>query len=256
MSPHRSHHVRPAHLFVAPLLLAGVILAACSSSSTSSTTTTASPSTTTGASGGTGGTSVAQLHRLSDSVKASQQKTFKAVYTSTTGGTSQSYTLEQAPPKQLFSATGGSQGTTMLVNTGSATYTCFANSGAGTTCTSVGSTTGTNALSGILDIYNGSAELSAISSWESITAAHVVGAKLSVTNATIAGQSSTCAQWTYQGQTTTYCVTSDGVLAKVSASGASGNETNFVLASYTTSVPDSDFALPAGATVVTLPSGS
>ncbi len=244
-----TNRLRRASL-LALLCTAGLGLAACSSSSSSSTTTT---SGTVGSSG-SNASSASQLQDLSASVKAAQKSSFKAVYTSTTGGSTTTYTLEQAPPKQLFSSSGGSQGSAELLNTGTATYTCFANSSSGTTCTSLGST-GSNALSGILDIYDGSAELSAMTSWQALVAAHTVGASLTLSSDTIAGQPVKCAKWVYQGSTTTYCVTTGGVLAKVATSGGTGNSTNFALISYSSSAPDSDFAVPANATVVTLPTG-
>jgi hypothetical protein len=45
-----------------------------------------------------------------------------------------------------------------------------------------------------------------------------------------------------------YCVTNAGILASLTS--ASGG---FTLTSYSGSVPSSDFSLPMGATVVTLP---
>jgi hypothetical protein len=47
-----------------------------------------------------------------------------------------------------------------------------------------------------------------------------------------------------------YCVTDSGILAY----GASAGNT-FELTSYSPAPPDSDFTLPPGATVVTLPGG-
>lgn len=255
-------HSRMRGLFViAPLLLLGATgLGACSSSSTGSSSTTASGSakTATTGSGGSAASAAAQLKDLSSSVKSAQKATFKAVYTSTSNGTTQTITLEQAPPKQLFSTTGGSQGTTELLNTGTTTYTCTSDASGATTCTSLGGTIGAGALSGIIGIYNGTAALTAMSSWESIAAAHVAGASLALSSGTIAGQPVKCAKWSYQGASTNYCVTTSGVLAKVETSGGSGTSgsgSNFVLTSFTTSVPDSDFALPQGATVVTMPPG-
>jgi hypothetical protein len=90
---------------------------------------------------------------------------------------------------------------------------------------------------------------------ETVVESHVSGASLTFTDETIAGQASTCAHWSYHGDQATYCVTSTGVLAKVGSSGGSSGGQSFVLTSYTSSPPASSFAIPQGATVVTVPSG-
>ena len=238
---------------VGAVVLGGAaLLAACGSSSSSSTTTTGATATT--AAGGSGAAS--KLDTLAGDVKSAQKSTFQAVYTSNSGGSTSTITLAQSPPKQLFSSTDSSGSTTSLVNTGTTTYSCSGASGSGVTCTSIGGRAAGAALTSLISVYNGSTALTVFNAWKSALVARVAGVSLTFTNTTIADQPSTCANWKRSGDTATYCVTSTGVLAKVETSGgSSGSGTSFELTSYTTSPPASAFAVPAGATVVTLPGG-
>ncbi len=247
-------HIRVRWALVVPLVAAGTLAAGCGGSSSSSTTTT-SPSSTSGAGGSSN-----QLKSLGGSIAAAKNATFKAVYTSTSsGGGTQTITLEQSPPKQVFSTTDSSGNVSTLLNTGTGTYACDSSSGSTPTCTSMAAAGGSGALSALIGVYNGSAALSVINGWESIVAAHLTGVSLTFSNTTLAGQAVRCAKWSYQGSTATYCVTTGGVLAKVETSGggsSSAGSSNFELTSFTTSPPASDFELPAGATVVTIPTGA
>jgi len=248
-----THHIpsrRGRLLAAAPILLSGaLLLAACgggsSKPSTSATTVSGGTTATTAAGGTSGGNTASELQAFGSNVKSASNATFKAVYTATSDGSTQTITLEQAPPKQLFMTSGGSSGTSEFLNTGTTTYECSSG-----TCTNLGSSGLGGALSSIIDLYNGTTALTTLDGWESIVAAHVAGVSLSFSNDTIAGQSVKCADWSYQGQSDTYCVTSSGVLAKVASSGSS-----FELTSFSTSAPGSDFAVPAGSTTQTLPSG-
>jgi hypothetical protein len=235
--------------------LAGAsLLAACGSSSSSTTTTGASGSTATTASGSSDASS--KLGALTGNVKAAQKSTFEAVYTSTSGGSTSTITLAQSPPKQLFSTTDASGSTTSLVNTGSTTYSCTADSGGSATCTGIGGGLAGSALTSLIGVYNGSAALSVLKAWQSSIAAHVAGVSLAFSDETIAGQHATCAHWSHGGDQTTYCVTSAGVLARVQSSSGSSGGQNFELTSYTTSPPASAFTIPQNATIVTIPTGA
>jgi hypothetical protein len=228
------------------------LLAACGSSSSSTTTTAGSSSASTGAGGGDASS---KLNALTGNVKSAQKSTFQAVYTSTSGGTTSTITLAQSPPKQLFSSTDPSGSTTSLINTGTTTYSCSGSSGGTTTCTSIAGGAAAGALTSLISVYNGSAALAVLNSWQTVIASHVTGVSLTFTDDTIAGQPSTCAHWSHQSDQATYCVTSTGVLAKVESSGGSSGGQTFALTSYTQSPPASSFAVPQGATVVTLPGG-
>jgi len=240
------------------LLAAGLLAAACGSSSSSSTapSTPSAGSATTSSTGGGAG----QLQSFSGSIQKAKNSTFQAVYTSTsTSGGTQTITLAQSPPKQLFSTTDSSGNVSSLINTGSGTYTCDTSSGSTPTCTSLASAGGASALSAVVGVYDGTTALSVINGWESIEAAHLGGISLSFTNTTIAGQPVRCANWKYQSSSATYCVTDSGVLAKVESTGGSNSSSSgssFELTSFTTSPPASAFDLTTGATVVTIPSGA
>jgi len=226
------------------------LLAACGSSSSSTTTTGASGTTGSGS-----GDTASKLDALTSNVEAAQKSAFQAVYTSTSSGSTSTITLAQSPPKQLFSTTDGSGSTTSLINTGTTTYSCTTDSGGTATCTSIGGGLAGSALTGLINVYNGSAALTVLKGWQSTLASRIAGASLTFTDETIAGQPSTCAHWSHGGDGATYCVTSSGVLARVEASGSSGGN-SFTLTSYTKAPPESAFTIPQGATVVTLPSGT
>lgn len=243
-------------VLVTPLVAAGLLMAGCGGSSSTSTTgaTSATSSTPT-----TTGGSPNQLQDFGGSIKAAKNASFKAVYTSTSSsGGAETITLEQSPPKQAFTTTDSSGAVSTILNTGTATYACTTDSGGTPNCTSMSSAGGAGALPSLIGIYNGSTALAAIQGWQTVVAAHLTGVSLTFTNTTIAGQPVRCANWRYQGSSTTYCVTNKGVLAKVTSTDSSGSSGNagFELTSFTASPPASDFELPANATVVTVPTGA
>jgi hypothetical protein len=79
-----------------------------------------------------------------------------------------------------------------------------------------------------------------------------LGITTTSSSATIAGLASTCITVSGHGQGGKYCVTKQGLL---SYSGATPTS-YFELTSYTRSPSGRLFALPAGATMVTLPGGA
>lgn len=256
-NPSRRTGVRWA--LVAPLVAVGMVVAGCggSSSSSNSTGSTSAPASTSSTATTSSGGGAGQLKAFGGTIESAKNATFKAVYstTSSDGGT-QTITLAQSPPKQVFSTTDSSGTVSTMVNTGTATYSCETSPGGTPTCTSMSSSAGAGALSALVGVYNGSTALSAINGWQSVVAAHVTGASLSFTRTTIAGQAVRCANWAYQGSSATYCVTNSGVLAKVSTSGGAGSSatsSNFELTDFSASPPASEFDVPAGATVVTVP---
>jgi hypothetical protein len=102
-------------------VLLGAALAACGSSTKAATTTTSSsPSgttATTNAATSSGSTSLQKIEALTSSVQGAEKATFKAVYTITNAGSTQTVTVEQSPPKSVLSTKGGS-----VIDTGTATY--------------------------------------------------------------------------------------------------------------------------------------
>jgi hypothetical protein len=221
------------------LFLVGALLAACGSAKPAATTPT-SPSATGAVSTPTssGSASVKKIETLSAEVQESETATFKAVYTITSAGTTQTVTIEQSPPKSVLSVKSGS-----VIDTGTATYYCTT-SGA-VTCLSAGTS---NPLSSLAALFSPETALTEFKAAQAEAATK--GFDVSFSSGSYAGQSTTCATISGTGPTVKYCVTKQGILAYVMSSGGS-----FSLTSYSSSPPASDFALPAGASVDTLPAG-
>ena len=94
------------------LLVVGAVLSACGSSGKAAAPTTTSPSgtsattATTSASSSGSSSSISKIEALTSSLQGAETATFKAVYTVTNAGMTQTVTLEQAPPKSAFSTKG------------------------------------------------------------------------------------------------------------------------------------------------------
>lgn len=215
----------------------GATLAACTSSpssTTASTTTTTAPKSASGA-----GSTSSKLSSLSSSIQGAENTSFKAIYSATDNGQSETVTYEQAPPKVLFAVSSGE-----VINNGTATYFCTTT---GTkTCLS---TTTEDPLASLLQAFSAKTAVSNLQQAESQLAAKVAGYSASFSSETFAGQASTCATVTEPAGTEKVCVTGNGELAYVSSSPSQV----FQMTSYSTSVSPSDFSLPAGATIVTEP---
>ncbi len=228
---------------VAGIVLFGLVLAACSSSTnTAATTTTAaggSTSATTGGSGSGGSSVSSQISALTSHLQAANRATFKAVYTATESGTNQTVTIEQSPPKSLFSAGSG-----VDINTGTTSYFCSTANGQNT-CYNAGAS---NPLASLAALFSPATVRSALRTAQTEAAAHAAGYDVSFSTQSFAGQSATCASIAATATNAKYCVTDQGVLAYAGSSSGS-----FTLTSYSSAPPASDFALPAGATVVTIP---
>jgi plastocyanin len=249
-SPSDSSRPRRVTLGVTSLIglaLIGAVLSACSSStpsaSTSSTATTAASTTTTAAGAASGGSSdSAQIQSLSSEVRGGQHATYKATYTShNVTGTSESLTIEQMPPKSVFSS-----GTTSVINDGTHTYFCSPSSGSQQCVSEAGS--GTSPLASITAIFDPSTLLNEFQAAEAAAAAHTAGYSLAFSSGTYAGLSAKCVNFTHASTTVKYCVTDTGILAYASSGGST-----FELTGFSSSPSASDFALPAGATVITVP---
>jgi hypothetical protein len=229
----------------AMLALGALGLVACSSSTKATSVTAASSATTkpSAPSGGSGGSDQAsQIAALTASVQAAEHGTFKAVYTSSSGGTSDTVTIEQKSPKSVFASKGGS-----VINDGTKTYFCSVSSGPATCVTSTAST---NPFAALIQLYSPAAAISVFQQAQTQIAARVSGYNVTFSSQTFAGQASTCVNINGQGNAGKYCVTKSGILAYEGTA-----TSNFQLTSFSSVVSDSDFSLPAGASVVTLPGG-
>jgi hypothetical protein len=234
---------RGATVLVGVLLL-GAVLAACGSSKNAASTTTTTAGTgsaTTAVSTSGASSSLSKIEALSSSLQGAEKSAFRAVYTITNAGMTQTVTIEQSPPKSLFTTKGGS-----VIDTGTATYFC-SDSGQ-SFCESTGTS---DPLASLTELFSPQTALTELKAVQAEAAAHAAGYNISFSSGTYGGQSTTCANVTGGAGPVKYCVTKQGLLAYASSTGGS-----FSLTSYSSSAPASDFALPAGATIMTIPSGT
>lgn len=251
-----AHRKRQVTFVVSALAVGGLILAACGSSGSGSPTTTASgsgstPATTGGSStpttsGGSSGSGAAtKLKSIEAAASKETSKTFSVTYRATAGGGS-TVTIEQSPPNQLVKTASNGSTTEILYN-GKKTYYCTLGSSK-PTCETV-SSANTSPLGSLLGLYDGSNTVSEIKDWQQEVAAGITGYHVTFTSASFGGQPSECVNWSYEGQSTKDCVANAGVLAYVGTSSSSVLQ----LTSYSASAPVSDFSLPKGATITTIP---
>ncbi|MHB8439189.1 MAG: hypothetical protein ACYDD4_08515 [Acidimicrobiales bacterium] len=231
------HAVRPARtsIVLSMIVAGGLVLAACSSSPSSSTTSTTAPAS--GASGS------AQLSAVSAALAKQSHAVFEATYSLSEGGNSQTVTIAQDSPKTYFSASGAE-----VISTGQANQVLYCSNSGNVVC--VPESGGVDPIASLVNIFSANAVIAALHSAQAQAQANAAGVGLSYSTQSFAGQSATCV--TVAGPTTgKYCVTNSGILAYVSAAGAT-----FQLTSYTSSPPASIFSAPAGATIETVPSVS
>jgi hypothetical protein len=249
MTASRRHRAQTA-LAIALLSAGAVTLSACSSSG-SSTSTTASTAasgsstpTTAGGQSGSGG-SASSLAKISQALQKGQSATFKAVYTIDEGGSTKTLTFAQAPPKSLISTDG-----TTIISDGSKNLLCTTDSSSDPAGqTSCVSTSGASPVDSLKQLINPTTIISEIKGFENQVAARAAGVSVTKSAQTIAGVPSTCASIAVGGTKSTYCAADDsGVLTQSSSAG-----TSLTLTEFTTTVPDSLFQPPAGATVETIP---
>ena len=226
------------------------MLSACSSAPAKSTATTGSSATTsagapvTTAAGGSssGGSDASQIQSLSAAVQSGQHLSYKAVYSShSTTGTAQTITIEQMPPKSAFSVSGGS-----VIDDGTHTYFCSGTAGHEQCVTE--SASSTNPFASIVNLFSPTTLLSEFHAAQAAAAAHTAGYSVAISNSTYAGLAAKCLNYTDTTQTVKYCVTDTGILAYAQSTGGT-----FELTSFSSSPAASDFSLPAGASVVTIP---
>jgi hypothetical protein len=194
--------------------------------------------------------SPSQLNQLGNNLNKTSHLTFLATYQGMSGGKTLSVTIAQAPPKSSFTfASGGSSG--VVINNGQANYIC-SNQAGKETCVSEG-TGSANPFTAIENLFSASAAAAALTSAGAQLRAHQAGFKVLSGTTNFAGQSSTCITVTTHGNKTgKFCVTKKGILAY---SGISSTQ-YFQLTHYSSSPSSSLFVLPAGATIVSIPSGT
>jgi hypothetical protein len=231
-------------------LAAGAILAACSSGSASSPTTagSAAPAGTTATTATTGGAGNA-LEAVEDKITRTTGATFSVTYQIAHGAAapSQSVTFAQSPPKSAVVTPMES----FYIN-GSSVISCQG-SGSSATCGSVASSM-SDAVDGFTDLFSPGVLAKSLRAIEAEAEAHAAGVSVTTSSGTYGGLASTCVTARSQAQPTpvTFCAAnSSGILTYTNASGAT-----VTLTAYTPSPPASTFLPPAGATVVSIPTGT
>jgi hypothetical protein len=194
--------------------------------------------------------SQSQLNQLEKNLNRTSHLTYLATYQGSSAGKTYNVTIAQSPPKSSFSYTSGST-SGVVINDGKTNYICSSQNGK-ETCISEG-TGSANPFLTIENLFSSASAVAALTSAGAELRAHQVGLKLISGTSTFAGQSSTCITVTTHGsKTAKFCVTKKGILAY---SGISSTQ-NFTLVKYSSSPAASLFALPAGATVITIPGGA
>jgi hypothetical protein len=226
------------------------------------------------------GKSAPNFNALTNTINRAKKMTYYAQYVSYSGSNPQTtVTIAQAPPKSNFSSASGS-----VINNGKTTYYCgtsgnsgdsgnsgnsgdsgnsgnSGNSGSSTTTTTTTSknavtcvaSKGSNPLLGLESFFSPTIALTLFSEAKNATVARALGIKVSSSSATFAGQPSTCVSVSVKGKSSKYCVTKQGIL---SYAGSSSSSSYFKLTKYSSKPPASLFAVPAGATITTLPGGA
>jgi hypothetical protein len=174
--------------------------------------------------------------------KSGQHVTFTATYKITSASKSlSSLTLAQQGSDTLFKGT-TSSGTFELITLGTKSYIC-SQSNSTWSCFSSGTGT-TNPEAALFALYEPSTYLP-----EFQAAASAAGGHASYSTKTVNGYQLSCLSVSGvpgENGSGTFCVTSAGVLGYVAWTGAKASESgSFEISSYSTSVPASEFTLPA-----------
>ena len=262
-----ARNIKPSRVAagLALVTVAAIVAAGCSSSSTPTTTTTASASsttsttstatsstttTTTAAASSTTTTSAgASGSGLLSKFQAGQQATFIATYKVTSGTSTSltSLTIAQQGSDSLFGGT-SSSGKFELVNLGKKSYICSGqtSSGTGGMCLSEGAAA---SEADLFKMYEPGYYLPYFQA-----AAKASGGQVSYSSKSVNGISLSCVSVTDptgKTGTGTFCVTDQGVLGYVAWTGATAADNgSFEITSYSTSVPASEFTLPATPTTI------
>jgi len=227
-----------------------MLAAACGSSSSSGTTTTAAPggSTSTTSAGGGGssstttttsstGTGSAFLGKFQSGEHATFIATYKVTSSSNSSSSLEDLTIAQQAPNALFKGV-SSAGTFELITRGTKSYLCSETNGTWL-CFNGGKSNPEAALFAVYEPGTYFPEVQA--------AVKAEGGQASYSTKSVNGFELSCVSVsgaTGEKGSGTYCVTAQGILGYVSySSGASKG--GFEIESFSTSVPSSEFTLPA-----------
>ena len=230
------------------LVLAGALASACGGSSSSGTTTTSPPTTSAGSSttspsttattaAGSGLSGTAFLGRY----QSGQHATFIATYKITSSATHKltTLTIAQQSPNSVFSGVSGPD-TFEFLTIGTKSYLC-SHAVNKWICLNGGKS---NPEAALFDLYQPGKYLPYVQA-----AVNKAGAHATYSTKTVNGFQLSCVSVTgapHENGTGTFCVTSQGVLGYVSYTGTSPSQNgSFEITSYSTTVPASEFVLPA-----------
>lgn len=212
---------------------------------------------------------VSQIHKIEHTVEGNKatvdaftQKIqngeatpFEATYV-TSGSSPATVVYAVRPPTDLafsLTPTGGGPSTKIVVNS-TGEYACVpGTSGSSSwTCTKLPQASA-KTENEIFDFYTAAHWVEFLRDFSLV--AGLAGDKVSQSSMTVNGVAMSCVDFVAAGEpgTSTICTTPQGVLGYVKVA---GDSTTFEITSYTTSPPDSDFELPAGATITTTPTSA
>lgn len=187
------------------------------------------------------------LNTFTSKINTSPDASYEATYV-TTGSSPATITFAATPPNDLLFQGGGTSGRLLQNSTGS--YACNQATGGATTCTRLSAQL-FNTEKAVYALYSGKYWIDFLRVYS--TVAGLAGVSIKASSMTVNGFALSCVVVNGGKQntgTSTWCETSAGILAYVQAQ---SNGTAFELKSYSANPPASLFALPAGATVNTLP---
>ncbi|HTW06725.1 MAG TPA: hypothetical protein VME46_04395 [Acidimicrobiales bacterium] len=187
-----------------------------------------------------------ELKQLEAAAQAESKATFKITYISNSNGTNSTTTIEQKPPEQLLAS-----GTGEVIFDGTKTYYCD-DSSKPPKCT-VYPSISESPMAIVIALYSSSTYITIMQGWAALIAAHLPGIKISFSRATFAHLPSECVTWSAEGNTAKYCVANVGILAYVGGTDHGKTSSTFTLSAYSSHVSSSDFKLPKGAKVSTVP---
>jgi hypothetical protein len=196
----------------------------------------------------------AAINSLSSKISSGDSSSYDVTYV-TTGSAPATIHYAAQPPHDFAFDTTTSNGDLEIITNASGEFECNKSSGSGSastwTCLKLqGAEVSTDKL--MYALYSGSYWIDFLKIYSVAAALH--GVTITSSTMSVNGFSLQCAvvvSGTKPNQTTSkVCVTSEGILGYVSVSAKSAD---FEIKSYSASPPASLFALPAGATVTTLP---
>lgn len=219
-----------------------------SSSSTSSTAGGGGSSTSSSVASGGGGASAIQ-----QALQSGENATFDAHY-SITGSSSGTTTYEFAQDGSKFAATYNSNnGTSEVISNGTNIDVCKLGSPAQCVGYPIAEA---SAFEAAFSFYTGKFWYQAVTGLQAYNG--VAGFHETTSTMSQGGETLQCVTWSGgTGSTATgeVCVTPQGALGYVKATSSGSTVSTLTLTSYSTSVSASQFNIPAGATVQTLPAG-